>query len=73
MSCSLVRGEYNRAWNEVMLCDEVKVCVVLWHVTVSCVALHVKSNKHRQVSFNLSPVYTAQTNPGSTWVKTNPG
>ena len=21
---------------------------------------------------NLSPVYTAQTNPGSTWVKTNP-
>lgn len=22
LSCSLVRGEYNRAWNEVMLCDE---------------------------------------------------
>lgn len=24
LSCSLVRGDYNRAWNEVMLCDEVK-------------------------------------------------
>ena len=25
VSCSLVRGDYNRAWNEVKLCDEVKV------------------------------------------------
>ena len=25
VSCSLVRGEYNRAWNEVMLCEEAKV------------------------------------------------
>ncbi|KAJ7393398.1 Armadillo repeat-containing protein 3 [Desmophyllum pertusum] len=24
VSCSLVRGEYNRAWNEVMLCEEAK-------------------------------------------------
>ena len=25
VSCSLVRGEYNRAWNEVMLCEDAKV------------------------------------------------
>lgn len=25
VSCSLVRGEYNRAWNEVMLCEGAKV------------------------------------------------
>lgn len=24
VSCSLVRGDYNRAWNEVMLCEEAK-------------------------------------------------
>ena len=25
------------------------------------------------ITMTISPVYTAQTNPGSTWVKTNPG
>ena len=29
VSCTLVRGVYNRAWNEVMLCDEAKVRVAL--------------------------------------------